>query len=52
LNSFFQVALHEIIHVAGAVRECEGIEYVELLVEGQSFIIHQIRKMVGLAVSS
>jgi hypothetical protein len=34
----------------GAFRVCGGIEYVELLVEGQSFIIHQIRKMIGLAV--
>ena len=34
----------------GAKLEYEGVEFLELLVEGQSFMIHQIRKMIGLVV--
>jgi tRNA U38,U39,U40 pseudouridine synthase TruA len=26
----------------------DGVEFLELLVEGQSFMIHQIRKMIGI----
>ncbi|EDQ88429.1 uncharacterized protein MONBRDRAFT_32742 [Monosiga brevicollis MX1] len=31
--------------------EREGIEWVRIQVKGQSFILHQIRKMIGLAVA-
>jgi len=34
----------------GAKLEYGGVEFLELLVEGQSFMIHQIRKMIGLVV--
>jgi len=34
----------------GAKLEYDGVEFLELLVEGQSFMIHQIRKMIGLVV--
>ena len=29
----------------------DGWEYVELRVKGQSFMIHQIRKMIGLVIA-
>jgi len=31
--------------------ECRGHEFIALEVSGQSFLIHQIRKMVGLAIA-
>ena len=34
----------------GAKLEYTGVEFLELLVEGQSFMIHQIRKMIGRIV--
>ena len=30
---------------------CSGWEYIELRVKGQSFMIHQIRKMIGLMIA-
>merc|ERR1712062_43616 len=37
--------------VFGQPFECEGWEYIELRVKGQSFMIHQIRKMIGLMIA-
>lgn len=35
---------------AGEPFLCDGIEWVSLIFHGQSFMLHQIRKMVGLAI--
>ncbi|XP_014666393.1 PREDICTED: tRNA pseudouridine synthase A, mitochondrial-like [Priapulus caudatus] len=35
----------------GTQFEVEGIEFCEVKVEGQSFMLHQIRKMIGLVIA-
>ena len=35
----------------GGVQEIDGLEFVTLRVKGQSFVLHQIRKMVGMAIA-
>ena len=35
----------------GSLHETEGVEYVALRVKGQSFMLHQIRKMIGLVIA-